>query len=285
MLSDHIMFNENNFIDFLIDTSAKPYRFHRSTEDGAKEVSLAKIVDPTGSYVVVLDITSMGISALGNLSPDEEKQFCGIFFKYDDYFVYTEDSIFSDLEEVCTEIKLCSQEKLFQQIYMEANAELTARYKELKDEEGLPVFEKLITKRKGKKGLPMGIYKFRKFKPYDIIQQYITNPVETVSNFIDKYVEFNKEFKAEKTARLGQMLYDNDTFKRARTAWVTLESGDRKKIKNEIKILENVVRIGTAADGVEIDDVVSIEYNTASIPLLTDKNIKGSQINEEVPFL
>lgn len=285
MLSDQIMFNENDFVDFLINTSPKPYSFHISTGNGPEKVSLAKIVDPTGSYVVVLDITSMGISTLGDLFPNEAKKFCGMYFKYGDYFIYTEDSVFKHLEEDCSEFKVYSQEKLFHQIYMEANAELTAKYKELKDEEGQPVFEKLITKRKGKKGLPMGIYKFKKFKPYDIIQQYISNPAEAVSNFIDKYVEFNKEFKAEKTARLGQMLYDNDTFKRARTAWVTLESGDRKKIKNEIKILETVVRIGTAADGVEIDDVVSIEYNTASIPLLTDKNIKDSQFKDEVPFL
>lgn len=285
MLSDQMMFNENDFVDFLIETSPKPYSFHISTGSGSKEVSLAKIVDPTGSYVVVLDITSMAITAIGDLKPNEAKKFCGIFLKYNDSFIYTEESVFADLVQDCTEFKVYSKEKLLHQIYTEANVELTAKYKDLKDEEDQPVFEKLITKRKGKKGIPMGIYKFKKFEPYDIIQQYILNPEEAVSNFIDKYVEFNKEFKAEKTARLGQMLYDNDTFKRARTAWVTLESGDRKKVKNEVKILETVVRIGTAADGVEIDDVVSIEYNTASIPLLTDKNIKGDQFKEEVPFL
>lgn len=284
MLSDQSMFNEDDFVDFLINTSPKPYSFCTSAEDGFKEVSLAKVADPTGSYVVVLDISLVGISTLENLFPKEAKKFCGIYFKYGDYFIYTEDSIFGEIGEACTEFQVYSQEKLFHQLYMEANAELTARYKDLKDEEGKPVFEKLITKRKGKKGLPMGIYKFRKYEPYDILQQYIANPAEAVSNFIDKYVEFNKECKAEKTARLGQMLYDNETFKRARTAWVTLESGDRKKVKNEIKILETVVRIGTAADSVEIDDVVSIEYNTASIPLLTDKNIKSNHI-EEVPFL
>jgi len=284
MAVEQKMFNEDSFIDFLYETtSAKSQSFEININNENRTIELMKSYDPTGAYALVYDITPVSITDLSCLSPEEVNKFCGIYFKYEHYFIYCENAVLSHIKDSCSEIKLYSREGLLNDIYAQSNIELSNRIKELKDEEGEPVFTKLIAEKESKKGQLIGEYKFRKYKPYDIIRQYIEDPAKAISDFVNNFLEHSKTTKMQKTEKICQMYYDK--LKHAKTIWVTLESGDRKKVKREIKVCANVVRIGAQNEGVEIDDVVSVEYNGVTIPLLEDKSLNSGQDEKEVFFL
>ncbi|WP_456363657.1 hypothetical protein [Priestia aryabhattai] len=284
MAIEQNMFNEDSFIDFLYETtSAKSQSFDINISGENKTIELMKTYDPSGAYALVYDLTPVNITDLSSLSPGQVNKFCGIYFKYEHYFVYCEGAVLSHIKDQCNEIKLYSREVLLNDIYKKANTVLSNRIKELKDEEGDPVFTKLIAEKESKKGQPIGEYKFRKYQPYNIVRQYIEDPSEAVSNFVDDFLERSKSVKMQKTEKICQMYYDK--LKHAKTIWVTLESGDRKKVKREIKVCANVVRIGAQNEGIEIDDVVSVEYNGVTIPLLEDENLNSGQDEREVFFL